>query len=478
MAHPLANTPAPPPALMGGFTESTQELLEQLDRLDQASRFVNSAISNVNLLLEKFASIQVVDEDHSKRETSNEDLETAWAKINLLVHQCDLIARKPILNDVRALEGGTYSYGSGLEVTLPNLRSRGPDSLGLLEEVDSQYLFVSGRGPVIGGSPPTLISVNDEDDEDEPAKKKKKQPPLVGAGKYRVEVHYVGAEGSKVHIYLYNQISPRPIEELLNVDISNSNSKAFALFDNGLALMLENSALFEESEKESTSTIQHLELRQETGERLATLDGILCSDSQPRDFEAHSLFMEDAVHAANDALEALRTFQNDIEDTYEHIYDTWAYITPERDQMLGKLKPNRKAWPYLNMGGLIRVLGEHEPDHKDPVWHYIKQMHQNAKAPELLRRALERASWDLNDEKTLAFLERMAEIRRTVDFDNDRHVGTAVGILLALAQTSQAMVSNDIDTAKAHLLTLMEACRYTPNQQQQQRRRDRLVREL
>ncbi|MBX2812370.1 MAG: hypothetical protein KTR25_11195 [Myxococcales bacterium] len=442
--------------------------LDEIERLDTAGHLATAAAEKVNLLLEHMANIQTIDENHNQWDAPVEDLEHAWAKINLLVHQCDVIARKPLTNE-QGLEGDVFDCGNDLLLKMPNLRCRGEDSLALFKDIDEVVIYVGPGGPIEAAAIPTVLTRQKPEDDHHPPsldgstfppKKKHSEPPPMTLGTYRVEVHYSPNTGL-AHVYIYTKDGNKPIQELLDLALNHSNDQSFAMFDNGLTLVLNTDALAETGDEEALSTIQFLELQHERGEFLATSDGILCAKSRPRDFESHAHFLEKAIETAQTALEDIEEFREKIDRCFEQLIEQWTPHAIDHPLVLERLAPHHRDSDFIQLGVLLAALGNEPAKTRTPEWHYLKNLHQTASPSELLSRTLERAEWDLISNNLDRFLERLDQLRRSLNYE-DPHTSTSLGMLLDLVHISQAVATGNIDLSRTYISHLIDASRPNP----------------
>lgn len=327
-----------------------------LDAIDDAEGLVYGSIHLAERLLGRLTEMQSMAEEIAEEPGEIEDRELTLDKIELLAQQCDVIARKAVLQDVPALEGGRFAFPLPAEipgvppelvVEIPNLRSRGEGSLGLFEHVDSMVAVIGTGGRLLAGQ-----EVDPEPVEPDPLDDFSIWPtePLP-EGEYQVELTYYSLDGIDTQLRVLDaegQIvcQTRPID--LSTDVGG-----FELdLGNGLSLTIDRLPRSVEVEIES-QTLQTLGWQRDAGERLDSVEGWLYRTVQPRDFELYALFLEGPRNTVSKTIDALEARGSELR---AHRLAVVERLARGSDPSLEGLEPTGVAWSLFDSRELLNAV--------------------------------------------------------------------------------------------------------------------------
>ena len=354
---PEAERPPPPPI----DRPTAQTLHALLDRLEDAAGFAAAALTQVRQYADRLLGMQTLAEAVAEQPGTEEDRETAGAKIELLAQQLDVIARRSVFEEVPVLEGGRFRFelAAGLEdfpdalaLDVPNLRPRGEGSLELLQHIDD-YVGVVGAGGAVSLALATDVAEDALDEAGAPLALE-----FLPPGRYRLELTYLALDASDVRVRLLPEGDGPPVREFRGVDLSPDPLPAEVDLGVGMALIVQRLPAAAEAEIES-STVQTVEWRHETGERLRCGQGWFHETVKPADFEAYALHLEEPREVVQGLLDRLEAFGETVEALLERVADR---IGDEEDEgtIQASLHLSAPGWSLFDRGGLLEALTAEE----------------------------------------------------------------------------------------------------------------------
>lgn len=350
-------TPEAPRAPIDPAT--AQSLQHLLDTLEEVAGFTATTGARVDLVLDRLVSMQALAENVVSEPGTVDDRELACAKIGLLAQQLDVIARKPVFQDVPVLEGGRFHFAlaaalpdmpESITVEVPNLRARGADSLGLFEHVDAM-LGVVGPGGRVDAAYESDVVVPDETKLDGPEVALEGRLP---EGTYEIELFYLAMDASNVRVTLRRTGETEPLV-VAHTDLSAEDDAQELDLQVGLTLVLDRIARSDEIEIE-TQTVQRLEWRHEVGERLESVEGWFHETVQPRDFELYALYLESPLTEVKKLRSRLEEVESNVEQLIERVTDRIAHRGEDRAALERGLVMGSAAWSLVDDAGLLDAL--------------------------------------------------------------------------------------------------------------------------
>lgn len=435
------------PVLWRPSRDEATDLHRSLDALESALAFGARTRARLHLLEDRLVGMQTLAEDVGEAPGSMEDREVACAKIELLAQQFDVLAKKAVHESVPVLEGGSFRFSEvDLEIEIPNLRARGANSLGLFEHVEQMLARLGPGGCVLAGQAVPVASDEDpwvSDDGDEP-------PPSEGLpeGEYRVEVTYYAADASLVGLRLLGP-DDRIWAEHHDLDLSADVDPEEVDLGVGLALVLERLGGSEEVELEH-QTVQTLEWKHDTGERLESLEGWFHETVQPRDFELYALYLEQPLGTVRSVREEVEAFINRADAAVDALLEPLGLAEQISAE---EFLPGADAWSLFDTS---RLPTDPSPSAGGVARFYLSHLKATAGAPDLLLRSVEQALRELSDGDADAFARLLGRVRQALQFEMG-HGPQAAWIARSLLSAAHYALGGDLEDARDEVLPLREA---------------------
>ena len=435
-------------------------VLANLKMLEDAWVFVLQTQEAAETLLKRLTNIQIIAEEIAdQQEPSPEDLETAWAKIKLLSHQCDTLVRHPIVDDVAPLLGGTFRLNNELTLEVPNLSAH-EEGLELLTHAHETRIIV-GPGGVIQSaslSEPRahVIPADDYEEEEIDEEAQEAQAIAMEPGEYIAEVEHVSSDD--VTIKIFDAVSRKLLDEVTEIELAKAGPTEI-LFENGLILIVESPSTLGTIDI-GLSTRQSLEIRIEAGLNLQSIDGWLYPDAQARHFELHALYIETPLEKVREGIEKIVAARIELNDSFDDIlgdYESFA-LHPE---ILGhRLQPGAQAWNALDRAGLTRSFNETQTHPQNAARHYMQQLRETVGTPELLLRILERVAWHITENQLIPAVRQLQSLRHSLHFEDTLYV-MPTSLLLHFTSITQAVLAGELECAHERLSVLIDICSKT-----------------